>query len=232
LRITSLPVRLILLCKPRLFVNFFQPTFPFSTKLETSIEAIMAEGAQLPWKIQKLNLAPTLSYDSIHKPLQAPKGKCWNYDPLHKEWSLVATEKPQSSRIFVDAVVISEDEDGTPVTKEILVDHYIMPSDTFQGICLRYKIKPLQLRRANGGFTGENLNLVPNPLKIPLKDCMIPTADAEGVDGSAQPLTRSQVVGVFLDECRGASRSEARAYLMMNDWDLAAALENAQEDGF
>jgi len=199
----------------------------------------MAEGAQLPWKIQKLNLAPTLSYDSIHKPLQAPKGKCWNYDPLHKEWSLVATQKPQSSCIFVDAVVVTEDEDGAPVTKEInhdelspFVDHYIMPSDTFQGICLRYKIKPLELRRANGGFTGENLNLVPNPLKIPRKDCMIPTADAVGVDGSAQPLTRSQVVAVFLDECRGASRSEARAYLMLNDWDLAAALENAQEDGF
>jgi len=207
----------------------------------------MAEGGTLPWKIQKLNLAPSLSYDSIHKPLRAPKGKRWNFDPLHKEWSLVAAEKKSSSAaIFVDAVVITEDETrnkkdeaAAATAKKInsdplspFVEHHISSSDTFQGICLRYKITPLKLRRANGGFTGDNLGLVPNPLKIPRTDAMTTVAIAEEVKDGHCSLTQSQVVGVLLKECRGMSRSEARAYLMLNDWDLAEALENAHQDGF
>lgn len=194
----------------------------------------------MPWKIQKLNLAPSLSYDCIYKPLKAPKGKRWNFDPIHKEWSLVATEKhPPSSSIIVDAVVITGGKDGNDAVATIkknndtlspFVMHYITPSDTFQGICLRYKVTPLELRRANGGFTGENLNLVPNPLKI--RDAMITAAVAEEVKDGPQPLTQSQVVGVLLKECRDMSRSEARAYLMLSDWNLAEALENAHEDGF
>jgi len=201
----------------------------------------MAEGATLPWKIQKLNLAPSLSYDCIHKPLQAPKGKRWNFDPVHKEWSLVVAVKQSSSApTIVDAVLVKENRDGaaSSTTKKIndgisspFVEHYIMPSDTFQGICIRYKIKPLELRRANGGFTGENLNLVPNPLKIPCRD-FVTSAVAQEVEDCAQPLTQGQVVKVLLKECRGMSQSEARAYLMLNDWDLAEALENAHEDGF
>ena len=198
----------------------------------------MAEGGTLPWKIQKLNLAPSLSYDSIHKPLRAPKGKRWNFDRVHKEWSLVAVEKQKSSAdaIIVDSVVVLEEKDGNiganskSKTAEPLspfFDHYVSPSDTFQGICLRYKIKPLELRRANGGFTGENLHLVPNPLKIPRKD-----ATAVEVQGDLKPLTQSQVVDILLKECRFMSRSEARAYLMLEDWDLKEALRNAHEDGF
>jgi len=199
----------------------------------------------LPWKIQKLNLAPSLSYDSIHKPLKAPKGKRWNFDSLNKEWSLVdavvSSSASSSSSILVDAVVITEDKiknkDGTTnvTTKTInhdplspFVEHHIQyATDTFQGICLRYKITPLELRRANSGFTGENLHLVPNPLKIPRTDIM--TTDAEAVPVS----NHNQAVGILLKECRGMmSRSEAKAYLMLSDWDLTEALENAKEDGF
>eukprot|EP00535_Pseudo-nitzschia_heimii_P000096 CAMPEP_0197183540 /NCGR_PEP_ID=MMETSP1423-20130617/7872_1 /TAXON_ID=476441 /ORGANISM="Pseudo-nitzschia heimii, Strain UNC1101" /LENGTH=201 /DNA_ID=CAMNT_0042634125 /DNA_START=101 /DNA_END=706 /DNA_ORIENTATION=+ len=201
----------------------------------------MAEGGTLPWKIQKLNLAPSLSYDSIHKPLRAPKGKRWNFDHVHKEWSLVAagegmtTASASSTSDFaagskiVDSVDIIQDKDGTVgKIKENMgmkppssfLDHFISPSDTFQGICLKYKISPLELRRANGGFSGENLNLVPNPLKIPSKDAV------------AAELTQDQVVDVLLKECRSMSRSEARAYLMLEDWDLNEALRNAHEDGF
>jgi len=200
----------------------------------------MAEGATLPWKVQKLNLAPSLSYKSIHKPLRAPKGRRWNFDPVHKEWSLVAAEKQSSSgTIIVDAVVIVEDEGGTATTEEIntdplspFVEHYISPSDTFQGICLRYKIKPLELRRANGGFSGENLSLVPNPLKIPRKDVMTTTSVAVELQGDIRSLTQSQVIQILLKDCRDMSRSEARAYLMLNDWDLNEALQNAHDDGF
>jgi len=53
----------------------------------------------------------------------------------------------------------------------MVVEHWIQPSDTFQGICLQYGITSTQLRQANYGFSGTNLSLAPNPLKIlnPLK---------------------------------------------------------------
>lgn len=174
-----------------------------------------------PWKIQKLNLAPSLSYDSIRRPLKAPKGKRWKYDPKCKEWSLVTAEREKPS-IIVDASAAVEDANGTLVTP-----HHITPSDTFQGICLKYKIKPNELRRANN-FTGENLNLVPNPLMIPCKNVMDSGAIAEQVE----PLTQSEVVELLLKECRSMSRSEARAYLMLSDWEFTEALEDARAEGF
>lgn len=201
----------------------------------------MAKGAQFPLKIQKTKAAPTLSYANIDKTLQAPNGKRWNLDPVEKEWSLVNKESSACCIVDVDAVVITEpvsmDEIGTCEATEreinddplaLYVEHYIAPSDTFEGICLRYNIKPLELRRANG-FTNENLTLVPNPLKIPRRDDI-----AEGViliDG-AGPMTQNEVTMVLLKKCRGMKRAEARAYLMLNDWNLAEALENAREDGF
>ena len=179
----------------------------------------MSEGARFPWKIQKLNLAPSLSYDCMHKPLQAPKGKSWSFDPVNKEWSLVTSEN--QNPVTVDAVAYNDDPLAT------VVEHHITPSDTFQGICLRYKVTPLELRRANGGFTGENLNLVPNPLKIP---CNVPVA--EEVNAKAKALNKSQVEAALLKECRSMSRTEARAYLMLSDYDLAEAFQNAHDDGF
>mmetsp|Transcript_19198 Transcript_19198/g.39494 ORF Transcript_19198/g.39494 Transcript_19198/m.39494 type:complete len:182 (+) Transcript_19198:105-650(+) len=181
---------------------------------------MVVEGGLFAWKVQKLNLAPTLSYDKIQRPLKAPKGKTWIFDPVHKEWSLVNKEKENFK--LVDASNAVEDANGN-----LLTPHHISPSDTFQGICLRYKIKPLELRRANGGFTGTNLNLVPNPLMIPLKNVVDSKAIAE-----VKPLSQTEVVGLLLKECRGMARSEARAYLMLTDWDLAQAIENSREDGF
>jgi len=198
----------------------------------------MTEGGMLPWKIQKLNVAPTLSYKSVHKTLGAPKGKRWNFDPANKEWSLVDKEPPACCIVDVDAVVITEsvsmDETSEKATMRkinddplaLYVEHYITPEDTFQGICLRYKIKPFELRRANG-FTGENLKLMNNPLKIPRRDAI-----AERVIDSSRSMTQSEVIMVLLKECKGMKRTEATAYLMLSDWDLAEALENARGDGF
>ena len=183
----------------------------------------MAEGAMFPWKVQRLKLAPSLSYDSIHRPLKAPKGKGWIFDPVDKQWSLAEIE---GSAKIVEVSVVSttvEDTNGN-----IKVPHHISPSDTLRRICLRYEITPLELRRANGDFTGKDLSLAPNPLMIPLKDVVASEAVAE----EAEPLSQSEVADLLLNECRGMIRSEARAYLMLSDWDLAEALENAREDGF
>lgn len=45
--------------------------------------------------------------------------------------------------------------------------HLVQPSDTLQGICLRYGITPTELRQSNM-FSGSNLALAPSRLRIPL----------------------------------------------------------------
>ena len=62
----------------------------------------MAEGGMFPWKVQKLNLAPTLSYDRIQRPLKAPKGKEWMFDSKSRTWNLVDA-KYQPPSIIVEA---------------------------------------------------------------------------------------------------------------------------------
>lgn len=194
----------------------------------------MTGGVTLPWRMQKLKVgAPSLSYDNINKALKCPKGKRWNYDALNKEWSMVDAEKPPTpSPPTVLASVVTDDKNGLGNTNNdgpapcAFMAHRIETSDTFQGICLRYKITPLELRRANGGFTGDNLHLCPNPLKIPRPE---PTATV--VEG-AQGLSQNELVGILLRRCSGMSRSEAKAYLMLSDWDLNEALTDAKEDGF
>lgn len=55
-----------------------------------------------------------------------------------------------------------EDNQGVSV-----VQHLILESDTFEGICLRYKVKANRLRQLNC-FSGTNLRIVPQMLKIPI----------------------------------------------------------------
>ncbi len=183
---------------------------------------MLHEGGIFPWKVQRLKLAPSLGYRSIYKPLEAPKGKAWNLDAGKKEWILVAEEKELSSKI-VHACATVGDTEGN-----MLLPHNISTSDTFRNICLMYNITPLELRRANGDFVEEDLSLVPSPLMIPLRDVVASEAVAEEVE----PLSEIEIVSLLLDKCRGMSSSEARAYLMLSDWDLNEALGNALNDGF
>ena len=56
-----------------------------------------------------------------------------------------------------------EDEDGP-----FFLMHQVAPSDTFVDVCLKYRLTPTELRKANNGFSGTNLKKVPDPLKIPV----------------------------------------------------------------
>lgn len=183
---------------------------------------MLSEGGMFPWKVQRLKLPPSLSYDDIHRPLEAPQGSEWSFDPALKEWTLVAKEKEFPS-IIVDASATMEDVEGN-----LFVSHHISSADTIHSICTRYKITPLDLRRANRNFTGNNLTFFPNPLMIPLKHIFASKVVAE----EAEPLSQVEIVTLLLNECRGMSFSEARAYLMLNDWDLSEALGHARDDGF
>jgi LysM repeat protein len=208
----------------------------------------MSEGAQFPWKLQKVQQSPTVSYKSIKKPLRAPPGKRWHFEPSTKEWSLEDIPKsivdgiPHAgdAAIVVNALLV--DGDGNLVVngnatrgKSPYLEHIVQESDTFEGICLRYKLTPSELRRANG-FSGSNLQLAPNPLKIPTANITATNAEAValGSDDGALPraLTTEQVIQVLIKDCPGLSRTEANAYLELNDWEISEALKNAKEDGF
>jgi hypothetical protein len=208
----------------------------------------MAEGARFPWKLQNLQYVPTLSYKNLSKPLRPPTGKRWAFDSSTKEWSL--EDIPQSvvfenTDMIVDAVLVDENghlisaeghenSGATPTLDSApFIEHLVQQTDTFEGLCLRYKISPTELRQANG-FTGHNLFLAPNPLKIPNKITINTNACAHAVTTDEDfplALTSDQVVHLLLKECPDLSKFEARAYLELNDWDLSAALQNAHDDG-
>ena len=102
--------------------------------------------------------------------------------------------------------------------------HEVGPTDTFQGICLRYKVTPTELRRANR-LLSNNLSLV-DKLVIPLNQrderaaiTQIPTRE----DIVADLATRVSAVATL-------THTEARAYLELNDWSVDAAVENVRED--
>ena len=210
----------------------------------------MSEGARFPWKLQKMQPAPTVSYNNIRKPLRAPSGKQWFFDKTAKEWSLVDVPKTIvddvpyviDADVVVDALAV--DENGNPVGEgdsdaatwgtAPYLEHLVQPTDAFEGICLRYKLTPSELRRANN-FTGTNLHLAPNPLKIPTVNIKTTNAEATALggdlaEGLPHALTTEQVIMLLRKECPTLSKSEARAYLELNDWEISEALENAHDD--
>lgn len=199
----------------------------------------MSEGGVLAWKVQKVRSAPTLNYNNLQKPLRAPKGQRWNYDSATREWSLEDLPRPETAEywddLVVDAEIVKESTSNQGVGSALFVEHLVQPTDTFEGVCLRYKVSPTELRQANE-FTGSNLYMAPNPLKIPRRATAVTSANAtlisEGNGVVPRALTTDQVVRILLKKCPTMSKSEATAYLELNEWGIADAIANAQEDGF
>ena len=78
-----------------------------------------------------------------------------------------AVLSPRQEEAFLRQL-LADDEDN-PASTTTLYQHVVLPHDTFAGICVRYKLSPLALRRANGGFSGSNLSLAPAVLHIPVE---------------------------------------------------------------
>jgi hypothetical protein len=180
----------------------------------------MPEGGLYPWKVQKIDThrGPATSYNGVNRPLPPPpKNMEWVRDEKTREWRLEATEED----VVVDAEVI-DDDDKQRI--DPFIEHIIQPTDTFQGVCLRYKMTPTELRQANH-FSGTNLNFAPNPLRIPKKD--------NGQSAIAVPVnrpTREQQISQVRRACPGLARTEAKCFLELNDWDVNLAILDAQED--
>ena len=113
-----------------------------------------------------------------------PQGKEWHYDHETKEWSIVEKHTIENNRspteahssLFAspysdssadsalfgstDAADNANLENGTDADDDLLatdvdyVEHKVLPSDTFQGICIAYNISASKLRQTNC-FSGE-----------------------------------------------------------------------------
>ena len=109
--------------------------------------------------------------------------------------------------------------------------HEVLPTDTFQGICLRYRVTPTELRRANRMMTGSDLKLAPEVLVIPSNDKNNMQLDAH----SRRPTTKEEKIATLVFSVSRVTKdkltySEALAYLDLADGDVDGAIANVCED--
>lgn len=123
----------------------------------------------------------------------------------------------------------SQDNALGPSGKGVLgvdyVEHYVLPTDTLQGVCIAYKCSATNLRRANH-FTGQSLHSAPKKLLIPLSKQALRTGFIRVQDTD----TKEYKLSFFQAECPDISPTEAKAYLELADWDLHDALKSLKED--
>lgn len=208
-----------------------------------------------PWKLQKIKqpkngLPGTCGFSDLSKPLpDPPKGEMWVQDEDTREWELVPAAETSSDAVAIarlvdttDAVAARELEltcSAIPVTVKPATaiksntpaagirHHEILPTDTFQGICLRYKVTPTELRRANK-MLGNNLKLLGS------NKLVIPTNNRNENMNIRSPTKEEKITFLLSKVSRIAGNkltySEARAYLDMADWDIDRAIADVIED--
>lgn len=179
----------------------------------------------LPWKIQKIvqpenGILETCHYADLSRPLpDPPKGQTWAQNETTREWTLVP---------LISATADGDDNTRDPNSSAIadrVQYHRVLPTDTFQGLCLRYKVTPAELRRANR-MMGTNLQLGPEKLIIPANGANAPAA----VPGTPKEKVAALLSRVPMSVRSGLSAAEVRAYLEIADWDVDRAVKNVNED--
>jgi LysM repeat protein len=194
----------------------------------------MAEGGMLPWKVKRDN-TKYVDYSGLQKPLsKPPNGFSWIHDENDGTWQLL-NEATGAKVLYIPTEEDQQDSqpakaqklDTVEAEKEDLPDyleHVVMPDDTLQGICLRYKIKANVLRRCNG-FIGDHFRTE--------KILRIPTEHLRNAGTVFVPQSRTNdvLIQLFMGETNIGS-IEARLYLDDHDWDMKRALEawKADED--
>jgi hypothetical protein len=99
-----------------------------------------------------------------------------------------------------------------------VLEHVVLPNDTIQGICLRYRISAVDLRRYNL-FSGNNFKFK-KTLRIPIEP---------GAPVMVQ-LNTPEVLQQVFQNITGESAIESRVYLDEHKWDLEAALAGWKAD--
>lgn len=157
------------------------------------------EGPWKVWRHQRIeNNSPDL--DSYGKPLPSPPPGYYWERLIDKSWELKKYQGPTSTpeTIIFEAPVV--------------IEHVILPSDTLQGICLRYRISAVALRQYNN-FSGSAFRSK-RYLRIPIEP---------GYPVNVQLSSEQTLIQRFKNES-GESEREARFYLEGHNWNLLEAL--------
>eukprot|EP01083_Nonionella_stella_P091684 256375_1 len=193
----------------------------------------MSEGGIYPWKRQNLNVAKAADYSNLQNPLpKPPPGSAWYRDPSTREWKVISTENVD---VGAPAIVAVNDkaESLLPGDSDYL-SHHVQPTDTLQGICLKYHVTPTEIRQSNR-FSGSNLALAPDSLMIPLKRNLPPIVKQPAQDSKDQKINafmrimNSKVGGAGKMKER-IGRKEAVAYLEINDYNVEESVADAKDD--
>lgn len=161
------------------------------------------EGGITPWKTQKIvNNSPTI--ESYSKPLPPPPdGYYWERSSDH-HWQLLQYPSRLDSQANVNATAI--------------VEHVILSGDTLPGICLKYGVSVVNIRRMNK-FSGNAFHSR-KVLQIPIQ---------KGIPFQIQEQTPDVILQLFKNET-SETTEEARFYLDETNWDLTEALQAWRKD--
>jgi len=157
----------------------------------------------------------------------------WIRDEATRQWHLVSLESktgggesdetPDGVEEVACVAIPVVDGNGTDA-----IYHRVLPTDTLQGLCLKYKVTPTKLRQWNK-FSGSDLRFAPQTLVIH------PTKQYIRTDPEISPEERK--IQLFLAAFQGranshggVSRKEAIAYLSMHGGNIADAIEDAKTD--
>ncbi len=160
----------------------------------------------MPWRVQKIEEEyPDIEYflDSLPPP---PEGYSWE-NASDKSWLLKIKAVQDSS----DAVIKTS---STP----LVIEHVILPNDTIQGICLRYRVNITDVRRANY-FSGNNIRGFKS-LQIPVQP---------GVPFEVQTDSKEIILQKFRN-ITNENSTEAKIYLEEKNWNLEDAVLSWKED--
>ena len=203
----------------------------------------------------KNGILSQINYSDIKGPLPPPpKNMEWVKDASTREWKLlsvatvtndgdvVAEAHPTAddasndddNNLVCTAVPIRETEgtstanNNTSTVVSGVRYHEVLPTDTFQGICLRYKVTPTELRRANR-LMGSNLKLGPAKLVIPSNE------KNEQLDLDSQRSTKEEKIASLISKVTHITKgkitySEAKSYLEISDWEVDEAVDAVKED--
>eukprot|EP00814_Leptocylindrus_danicus_P005132 CAMPEP_0116045364 /NCGR_PEP_ID=MMETSP0321-20121206/27574_1 /TAXON_ID=163516 /ORGANISM="Leptocylindrus danicus var. danicus, Strain B650" /LENGTH=275 /DNA_ID=CAMNT_0003526683 /DNA_START=142 /DNA_END=969 /DNA_ORIENTATION=- len=108
---------------------------------------------------------------------------------------------------------------------KMYVEHVVMPTDTLQGLCLKYKVKPVKLRQVNR-FSGSTLACAPQILYIPVSKEAFDGGAVKVQDRNSDDFKLYSLIANF----PSLRFQEARAYLDMNDWNIDAAMKECYDD--
>mmetsp|Transcript_99414 Transcript_99414/g.195295 ORF Transcript_99414/g.195295 Transcript_99414/m.195295 type:complete len:244 (-) Transcript_99414:116-847(-) len=162
------------------------------------------EGGYLPWKNKSKEVSNQV--EALSKPLPPP--------PIGKEWEKLSSGEWQ----LRDKLQLEHVDSTTFSEQEGVLEHTVMPSDTLQGLCLRYGCSAVELRRLNM-FSGNSIQFK--------KTLLIPVS--QGVKFIPQDQTEDITLQKFRN-ITGECISESRVYLADANYNIDVAVQNWRTD--